>query len=57
MLLNLKRKSRSLDIQEFRVYIWKKDEGEEDFINQKLDEIHSYEKLSAEELIFSCKLF
>ena len=27
-------------------------EGEEDFINKKLDEIYSYEKLSAEEVIY-----
>ena len=42
MLLTLKWR-RSLDVQEFRVYICKKYEGEEDFINKKLDEIYSYE--------------
>ena len=51
MLLNLKWR-RSLDIQELRVYICKKCEGEEDFINKKLDKTYSYEKLSAEEVIY-----
>ena len=38
---------------QFRVYICKKHEGDEDFINKRLDEICSHEKLSAEEVIIS----
>ena len=52
MLLNFKWRRRNLDIQEFRVYTCKLYEGEEDFINEKLDEICSYEMLSAEEVIY-----
>ena len=52
MLLNLKWKRRSLDIQKFRVYIRKTYEREEDFINKKFYEIYSYEKSSAEEIIY-----
>ena len=52
MLLNLKWRIKTFDIQEFRVYICKKHEGEEDFINKKHNEICSHEKLSAEEVIY-----
>ena len=52
MLLNLIRRRRHLDIQELRVYICQKYEGEEDFTNKKLDKICSREKLSAEDVIY-----
>ena len=52
MLLNLKWRRRSFDIQEFRGYICKKYGEEKDFINKKLDEICCYEKLSVEEVIY-----
>ena len=51
MLLNLKFRRRSVDMQELRVYICKKYEGEEDFINQTLDDICSHENISAVEAI------
>ena len=38
-------------MQELRVYICKKYEGEEDFINQTLDDICSHENISAVEAI------
>ena len=44
-------------MQEFRVYIWKKYEGKGDFINKKLNEIWSYEKLSAEKVIYFLFMF
>ena len=52
MLLNLKWRRGSLDIKEFRVYICKKYEREEDFSNKKFDEVYCYEKLSAEEVTY-----
>ena len=39
-------------MQEFEVYMCKKYEGKEEFINKKLDESYSYEKLSLTEVIY-----
>ena len=43
---------KDLDIQESRVYICKKFQGEEDFISKEFDKICSHEKLSDEEVIY-----
>ena len=48
----LKWRKKSLDIQEFEVYMCQKYEGNEEFINKKLDESYSYEKLSLTEVIY-----
>ena len=39
-------------MQDFRVYIWQKYEDKEDFINEKLDKTYSFERLSADEVIY-----
>ena len=57
MLLNSKWRRRKLYIQEFRVYKCKKYEEEKDFIKKKLNEIYSYEKVFAEEVIYSLSSF
>ena len=49
---HFKWKRMSLDILAFRVYICKNYEGQDNFINKKLDEIYSYENLSAEKVIY-----
>ena len=42
----------NMEKKEFKVYICKRYEGGKDFINKKLGEICSYEKLFSEEVIF-----
>ena len=41
-----------MEKKDFKVHLCKKYEGEEDFINKKLDEICSHEKLFSEEVIY-----